>query len=326
MTINDIAELAGVSVSTVSKIINGKDKGIKFETRERVLKIVKEYQYTPYDFIKNNTKSKSFLLGLVLSGIKKRQSIANGFLYEAEKQRYQVQVCLAASAESETKHIAALCKNRVEAVLWDPVEAAAENDRRKTAAKDDTTGITAVGNNTETITGHSAGTAVRERSVAAAVFQKNDIPFVALNVDASGSGLFYDYQKAGYTAADILLQLGHTKIHCLYDETDRQECAIRHGVERCLFDHHCLYVECKNVQEVLSVHNYSALICCDWDTAVQAYEYATVHKFLIPQDLSVICIDDTANIKPFPPISAIPLSLFNFGVFTCRYLIDKLNR
>ena len=50
MTINDIAELAGVSVSTVSKIINGKDKGIKLETRERVLKIVKEYRYTPYDF------------------------------------------------------------------------------------------------------------------------------------------------------------------------------------------------------------------------------------------------------------------------------------
>mgnify|MGYP000854185568 CR=1 FL=1 len=62
MTINDIAELAGVSVSTVSKIINGKDKGIKLETRERVLKIVKEYRYTPYDFIKNNTNDISMTL------------------------------------------------------------------------------------------------------------------------------------------------------------------------------------------------------------------------------------------------------------------------
>ena len=121
MTINDIAELAGVSVSTVSKIINGKDKGIKLETRERVLKIVKEYRYTPYDFIKNNTNSKSFLLGLVLSGIKKRQSISNGFLHEAERQGYQVQVCLSTSAESESKHIAALCKKMILPVLLQKV-------------------------------------------------------------------------------------------------------------------------------------------------------------------------------------------------------------
>ena len=312
MTINDIAELAGVSVSTVSKIINGKDKGIKLETRERVLKIVKEYRYTPYDFIKNNTNSKSFLLGLVLSGIKKRQSISNGFLHEAERQGYQVQVCLSTSAESESKHIAALCKNRVEAVLWEPVEVAAEND---------TSGIVAEGD--------SVGTAatVCNRTGAAAVLHKRGIPFLALNTDAVGSnGIFYDYQKAGYTAADILLQLGHTKIRCLYDGADMQECAIRQGVERCLFDHHCLYVECKNVQEALSVHNCSALICCDWDMAVTAYEYATVHKFRIPQDLSIICIDDAEHIKSFPPISALSLSLFTFGVFACRYLIDKIEK
>lgn len=302
MTINDIAELAGVSVSTVSKIINGKDKGIKIETRERVLKIVKEYRYTPYDFIKNNTNSKSFLLGLVLSGIKKRQSILNGFLHEAERQGYQVQVCPSTSAESESKHIAALCKNRVEAVLWEPVGVAAENDTAGIVAECD-----------------SSGTAT--------VLHKSGIPFAALNTDAVGfNSMLYDYPKAGYTAADILLRLGHTKIRCVYDGTDMQEYAIRQGVERCLFDHHCLYVECKNVQEALSVHNCSALICCDWDTAVTAYEYATVHKFRIPQDLSIICIDDAEYIKPFPPISAIPLSLFHFGVFVCRYLIDKIEK
>jgi len=73
LTISDIAALANVSVSTVSKIINGKDKGIRDETRERVLKIVKEYRYKPYDFIKKNAGSKNFLLGLVLSDKKKNQ-------------------------------------------------------------------------------------------------------------------------------------------------------------------------------------------------------------------------------------------------------------
>ena len=43
MTIKEIAQLAGVSISTVSKIVNGKDANINTETRNRVLKIVKEY-------------------------------------------------------------------------------------------------------------------------------------------------------------------------------------------------------------------------------------------------------------------------------------------
>lgn len=296
MTINDIAELAGVSASTVSKIINGKDNGIKVETRERVLKIVKEYRYTPYDFIKNNTNSKSFLLGLVLSGIKKRQSIANGFLHEAERQGYQVQACLSSSAENEVKHIAALCKNRAEAVLWEP----AENDGSETASEINDTG-------------------------SAMVLHKSAIPFVRLNADTDG-GICYDYQKAGYTAADILLKLGHTKIRCVYDKTDEQDCAVRKGVERCLFDHHCLYAEYNDLQEALSLHNCSALICCGWDTAIAAYEYAIVHKIRIPQDISVICIDDADNIKNFPPISSVPLSLFNFGAFACRCLIDKIEK
>ena len=40
MTIKEIASLAGVSISTVSKIVNNKDENINPETRKRVLKIL----------------------------------------------------------------------------------------------------------------------------------------------------------------------------------------------------------------------------------------------------------------------------------------------
>ena len=53
MTIKEIAKLAGVSISTVSKIVNNKADNINIETRNRVLKIVKEYNYTPYGTAKN---------------------------------------------------------------------------------------------------------------------------------------------------------------------------------------------------------------------------------------------------------------------------------
>ena len=48
MTIQEIAALANVSTSTVSKIVNGKDKDISEATRQRVLKIIEENNYVPY--------------------------------------------------------------------------------------------------------------------------------------------------------------------------------------------------------------------------------------------------------------------------------------
>lgn len=48
MNIKDIARLSGVSVSTVSKVMNRKDASISQETREKVLRTAREYNYTPY--------------------------------------------------------------------------------------------------------------------------------------------------------------------------------------------------------------------------------------------------------------------------------------
>ncbi len=46
ITLKQIAKLAGVSRSTVSRVINNRP-GVRSETRERVLKIIREYGYEP---------------------------------------------------------------------------------------------------------------------------------------------------------------------------------------------------------------------------------------------------------------------------------------
>ncbi len=46
MNIRDIARLAGVGVSTVSRVIND-HPDVKDETREKILKIIKESNYIP---------------------------------------------------------------------------------------------------------------------------------------------------------------------------------------------------------------------------------------------------------------------------------------
>ena len=48
MNIQDIARLAGVSASTVSKVMNGKDRDISEETKKKVLRVIEEQHYVPY--------------------------------------------------------------------------------------------------------------------------------------------------------------------------------------------------------------------------------------------------------------------------------------
>ena len=84
MTIKEIAQLAGVSISTVSKIVNGKDANINTETRNRVLKIVKEYNYTPYGTVKNTSDARSFILGVLLKTAVKTNRFINGAVSTAQ--------------------------------------------------------------------------------------------------------------------------------------------------------------------------------------------------------------------------------------------------
>ncbi len=68
MNIQEIAKLAKVSVSTVSKIMNGKDDDISEPTRKRVLKIVEEQNYIPYAKYRMREGMGNWLVGLVISG------------------------------------------------------------------------------------------------------------------------------------------------------------------------------------------------------------------------------------------------------------------
>ena len=57
MNIREIAQLAGVSVATVSRVINHSPK-VSEESREKVLSVMEEYHYTPNVFAQGlNTNS-----------------------------------------------------------------------------------------------------------------------------------------------------------------------------------------------------------------------------------------------------------------------------
>ena len=64
LTIVDIAKMAGVGSTTVSRYLNGGN--LKKETREKIKKIVEEYNYTPNTFAKALKGTDSKIIGVIV--------------------------------------------------------------------------------------------------------------------------------------------------------------------------------------------------------------------------------------------------------------------
>jgi LacI family transcriptional regulator len=69
-TIKDLAKAAGVSITTVSRALNGYDD-VSRETREKISKIAKEMNYRPNAAARSLVTKKSRTLGVILSEIKR---------------------------------------------------------------------------------------------------------------------------------------------------------------------------------------------------------------------------------------------------------------
>ncbi len=85
-TMKDVAKRVGVSVQTVSAVINQKE-GITEKTRERVLRAVEELNYRPYSVARSLRTGQSHTLALLIT------DIANPYLASivstAEEYAYQ---------------------------------------------------------------------------------------------------------------------------------------------------------------------------------------------------------------------------------------------
>ena len=68
ITIKDIAKKANVSVSTVSRVINNKPD-VNEKTREKVINIIKKYNYQPNDVARGLKLKETFSIGLVIPDI-----------------------------------------------------------------------------------------------------------------------------------------------------------------------------------------------------------------------------------------------------------------
>lgn len=292
MTIKDIAHLAGVSISTVSKIMNHKDAGISESTREKVLNIIKEYHYTPYSSHASQRSLKTLRLGLLLRSLRDAPYLSS-IIRTAKANGYSVLTAEGGnSPEEELKSLTVLLSHQVDGVLWEPVN---------------------------------------EKSLKhISYLEQSTIPFLLFNAPFFSAGFNLDFSSAGYQLTQTLLQNKHVDIAVLLDHVPYAP-AFLEGYKKCLFDHAIPFDQdkvCLSASDTL-IHRIAERRITGVMSASAAASFKLIHilreqHISLPHDVSLLTLGEESQDLLFHRISALAIPYDTYGYDLCREFIASI--
>ncbi len=119
VTIKDVARLAGVSISTVSRVIND-SKPVSPEAREKVLKVIKETGYKPNDVARSLVTKRSYLIGVIVNNLANTYvaEIVRGIEEIGKMYDYDILLCSSYfSKEAQQKYLQLLDRKQAEGIV-----------------------------------------------------------------------------------------------------------------------------------------------------------------------------------------------------------------
>ena len=297
MRIKDIAKIAGVSTSTVSKIINNKDAEISTETRKKVLTIVRRYHYTPYAQAFESLKT--WRIGVILRSSISFDTTLDGIIQTAQSEGYSVLVFNSFSdPQQEIKNLNGLSRQNVDGVIWEPA------------------------------TPHSLN---RDTGVL-----KDKIPCLTIGPYGGDSTFLLPYREAAYKLTQELINFGHTAIGCLLTEGRRTEDFVE-GFKTCLNDNNMPYDTGKifyslNEKLLNDITNdkLSGFISSHYRKALEFYQLMSSLHRRPPYSASLVSIkNDTTEQLAYPgstEISTYTIKNADFGSEICNKLIHAIEK
>ena len=117
-TMKDVAELAGVSLGTVSRVIN-KAQGIKPQTLEKVNAAIEKLNYIPDQYARGMKLNRTNTVALIVPTI--WHPFFGEFAYHVEQELsrldYKMLLCNSAGPEKEAEYIKMLQQNKVDWII-----------------------------------------------------------------------------------------------------------------------------------------------------------------------------------------------------------------
>ncbi len=302
ITIYDIAEKAGVSIATVSRVINN-SPGVKEETRERVMAVIKQANYSPNAMAAALTSKKTYTVGLLIPDIANPffAELARGIEDRANFYGYNVIICNTDNKPHKEKaYLRLLMQKRTDGIVFAAAEAG---------------------------------------SAAITQLTRRGFPVVLLARELEGADLetvLVDNVEGGYLATKHLLELGHRQIAIVTETTtikasqDRyygylkalEEEGIHPLEEYRIFNVGGIEAAQEASRKLLELPNPpTAVVAFNDLVAIGLMEGAKKAGLKIPRDLSVVGFDDTiiATITD-PPLTTMAQPIYQMG--SCA--IDRL--
>ena len=118
-TIVDVARLAGVTPTTVSRVINNRGY-ISEKTKKRVHEVMDELGYQPNEIARSLTKQKSNTIGVIVPHISHPYfaKLISNLENEAAKKDYKIILCNSKEKAEKEKQYLDMCKsNRVAGII-----------------------------------------------------------------------------------------------------------------------------------------------------------------------------------------------------------------
>lgn len=281
MTIYDISQKAGVSIATVSRVLNGSNK-VSPKTRKRVLEIIEENDYVPNAFARGLGLNSMSTIG-ILCADSSDYYLAKGIYYVEENLRSHgynsLLCCTGYDLDNQKANLNLLLSNNVDAIIMVGSNFVHENDTDNQYIRD--------------------------------AAQK--VPVMLLNASFDYPNVYYttcdDYQ-AMFDATTLMIQSGITDVLYLYNSKSHSGIKKLNGFRDAFSFHHIPLNELNiqqydgDVHDILDIAefiqtikslgaSFHGVITSEDLLAIGALKYAYLNKLRVPDELSIIGYNNT---------------------------------
>lgn len=308
LTIKDIAKMAGVSIATVSMILNNKDESISSSTRERVLKIIEENNYISNKMARSLVTRQTKTIGLVIPDITNPffPELARGAEDKANEAGYNIIFCNTDDdLHKEEKYLNMLAEKMVDGIIF---------------------------------------TQSANRSGEISGIDRIAIPFIVIDRNVESENIrgkvLVDNEAGAYQAVSYLLKEGYRKIILINGEPTAQTTLDRMaGYKRALQEHGIDF----NEEYVWSGHfksqwgeeaiklilerkiPFDAVFCGNDLIAISAVKALKNAGFAIPDDVGVIGFDDIYMAQMVEPeLTTVRQPNYEMGYKAVELLVEVL--
>ena len=302
-TIYDVAGAAKVSLATVSRVMNNPEK-VNPETRERVLKVIKELGYRPNAIARGLASRKSTTVGIVMADVSRASAaqLLGGIIDIAKQYDYAIKLFSMAEHEDIKETMRAVISEQVDGILFLNDELDAD-----------------------------------QMDLALNYINDTQTPLVLCNViyGTTIPSVGIDYEKATYDITKELIEKGKKKVYLastvrkysvnLHKRIGYEKAMREAGLEPLVFrTSGDVSVNSLHFKEFLNNNKVDALIAVRDSIAVSFINEAFAKGYKVPNDIEVIGLQNTKYaILSRPNLTCVDTPVYDIGAVSMR-LLTKL--